>query len=122
MQRLILLVLVGLLTSCKSGQFYTKDIPYILGWEESKLVSQWGSAIKASTYTVAQLASSPEPYHASTLKVLSLYAADKLENRSVQIKILSWQKGRILYTAWLHKPADKWVVIYAEKWNMDVVE
>jgi len=54
--------------------------------------------------------------------VLSIYPANVEANLKVPIKSISWVRGRILLTAWLHQQQGHWIALYAQEWNMDIIE
>ena len=122
MRRLAISLLVILTMSCQSPDFFRKDIPSLRGRAEEQLIHEFGEPTADKTNTVEQFAQSPERWHQPTQAVLALYPANTPANLSVQIRSLSWQQDRIMITAWLHMQSQRWVVFYAEKWNMDVIE
>jgi hypothetical protein len=123
MKRIPILSLLAMVaTSCKSEDFFTKEIPELKGKTEAALITRWGRPEMVATNTVGAYAKSAEPFKPVVKRVLSIYPTNQPANLSVPIKVLSWTKDRIRYTANLQQTNGNWRVIYAEKWNMDVME
>ena len=108
--------------SCQSGSFCRRAVRGLEGWDEARLIRKYGAPQRVETNTVAEFARSLEPYHHPIPEVLSMYPTNVASNLPIQIKSLSWQRGRIMLTASLHQSAGHWVTFYVEEWNMDVIE
>ena len=122
MQRTSLLLLAWLAVSCQSDNFFTREVPRLDGWSETRLIERFGSPARVHTSTVEQFAHSPPgPWGPPTPLVLSMYPTNVEANLKVQIKSLSWQHGRIMLTVWLREKQEHWITFYAEEWNMDVI-
>lgn len=122
MKKPILFIFAVLLTSCQSDHFYKREIRKLEGWPETKMVRRFGSPEDILLHSVGDLSRGWFPQRPPTPQVLSLYPATHPENLAVQIKSLSWQRGRILLTAWFHEKEGQWIALYVEEWNMDVIE
>jgi len=119
---MVLLLTALLVTCCQPSNFYTREAPGLRGWSESRLLEKFGGPDRSGTNTVAQIAHSPEPWQPAALRVLSMYPTNVEANLKVRIKTLSWQRGRIYLTAWLREQQGVWTTLYAEEWNMNVME
>ena len=122
MKILPLVLLAVLSAACQPTGFHKREISRLEGWSESRLTQRYGAPEHVHTWTVADVARAPEPWRAPTRRVLSLFPPTVEDNLKVRIKALSWPRGRILLTAWLHEANGKWIAFYAEEWNMDVIE
>lgn len=123
MRRIAVIFIVAILgISCQTRNYFTKEMPELKGQEESILVKRWGNPKTCTTNTVASYAQSPDPWRPIVKCVLSLFPTNQSENLFVEIKMLSWTKGRVCFRTWLRRSNGGWVVIYGEKWNMDVIE
>ena len=109
-------------TSCHSANYFKKDIPELCGKTERQLLHKFGKPVEVRTNSVEQFAQAPEPWQPSTQAVLSIYPTNIPANLFVEIRSLSWQKGRIMITAWVHLQGQQWIALYVEKWNMDTIE
>lgn len=109
-------------TSCRPDDFYKKEVPKLKGLTEKQLICKYGTPNMIQTHTVEEFTRSPEPWRYPTPIILSMSPADITDNLSVKIKSLSWDRGRIVTTAWLHRLNDTWVAFYVEEWNTDVIE
>jgi hypothetical protein len=115
--------LVGVgVVSCRSQDFFKREVRRLEGRDEQYLAREYGAAVYDHEYSVAQLVDSPEPWRAANIRTLALYPPSAPENRQVRVRAVSWQRERILVTAWLHRQDGRWVAYYVEEWNMDVLE
>lgn len=117
-----LLAIATLTTSCRSGNFYKREIHRLEGVSETRLEKRFGPPETVLTYTVSHLSQSPEPWHEPIPKILSMHPAESLNGQDIPIKFFSWYHERICLTVWLHQIGNQWVSFYAEEWNMDVIE
>jgi hypothetical protein len=92
------------------------------GWNETRLVGKFGTPEHVWMRTVADFAHSPEPWRPETRKVLAMFPTNVEANLNVPIRTLSWQRERIMITAWLRQKDGQWIALYAEEWNMDYME
>ena len=122
MKKTALILLALLAASCHSDNFLRREDPGLRGWSETRLVEKFGVPVSVHTNTVAEFAHSPEPWRPPIPQALAMYSTNVPTNLNVQIKDFSWQRGRIMLTAWLRPQQDHWITLYAEEWNMDEVE
>ena len=122
MKIIAILLLSIAVTSCQAQDFDKREISKLQGYTEAQLLHKYGDPSKIQTNTVAQFAESPEPWRPLSKKTLAIYPASITNNLPVEIKAISWQRDRIMITAWLHMTNGIWTSYYAEKWNMDVIE
>ena len=122
MKNFAILLLSIAVTSCQAQDFYKREISKLQGQTEAQLLHKYGDPSKIQTNTVAQFAKSPEAWRPLSEKTLAIYPTSITNNLSVEIKAISWQRDRIIISAWLHMTNDNWTTFYAEEWNMDVIE
>ena len=122
MKNIAILLLAMAATSCKAQDFYKREDNKLQGYTEAQLLHKYGEPAKIQTNTVAQFAQSPEQGRPLSKMTLAIYPTNIANNLSVDIKSISWQRDRIMITAWLHMTNGIWTSYYAEEWNMDVIE
>lgn len=122
MKNIAILLLSMAATSCQSQDFYRRESPKLQGYTEAQLLHKYGAPTTIQTNTVEQFTHSPEPWQPLNQKILAIYPASITNNLAITIRALSWQRDRIIITAWLHITNDNWSAFYAEEWNMDVIE
>ncbi len=111
-----------LLAGCTTYAFIREELPRLTGATEKQLVLKYGVPESTRTNTVASFARLIDGSNELSRRVLAAYPTNEESNLSIPIKSLSWTKGRIQITAWLQEQAGVWIVLYAERWNMDVME
>jgi hypothetical protein len=111
-----------LLTGCTTHAFFREELPRLTGITEKQLVLKYGAPESIRTNTVASFARQNDEPSELSRRVLTAHPTNEESNLSIPIKSLFWTKGRIQITVWLHEQSGIWRVLYAERWNMDVME
>lgn len=111
-----------LLAGCVTHAFYREGLAHLTGVTEKQLISMYGVPELTRTNTVASFARQIDGPNELSRRVLAAHPTNDAANLLLPIKSLSWTKGRIQITAWLQEQAGVWTVLYAERWNMDVME
>jgi hypothetical protein len=113
---------VLLLAGCTMHAFFREELPQLTGVAEKQLVSKYGVPESVRTNTVASFTKQIDGPNELSRRVLAAHPTNDETNLSIPIRSLSWTKGRIQITAWLQEQTGIWVVLYGERWNMDVME
>jgi hypothetical protein len=117
-----LILLAVWVTSCQQDNFSQREVPRLEGWSEKRLVEEFGSPAGLGTNTVAEYAHFAEPFTPPIPQVLSTFPTNIEANLKAPIRAMSWQRGRIMVTAYLREKDGQWIAFYAGEWNMDTMK